>query len=375
MLVPKPPNLNVVRSMWLFRHKYHVDGSLSRYKARLVANGRTQQVGIDCDDTFTLVVKPATIRAVLSLSLSRKWLVHQLSIKNAFLNVTTFQLQRSLYGLKQALRAWFQQFASYALRVGFSSSICDSSLFIYRHGIEEFEMPDLGALNYFLGIPVTRDSTSMFFSQRRYAMELLEWAHMVSCNPSRTPVDTESKLGPDRDLVSDPILHNSQTAAFTRILWYVCGTLNFGLQLFASSTGSLISYSDADWVGCPSTGRSSAEAEYQGVANDVAETAWIQNLLWELHTPLLSATLVYCYNVNAIYLSANPVQHQRTKHIEIDIHFVPDMVTKVQVRVLHVTSRYQYADIFTNGLPLALFEEFRTSLSVHSSPGLTAREC
>ncbi|GKF65144.1 ribonuclease H-like domain-containing protein [Tanacetum coccineum] len=76
MLVSKPLNAYVVRSMWLFRHKYHVDGSLSRYKAQLVANGRTQQVGIDCNDTFSLVVKPDTIRNVLSHALSLNWLVH-----------------------------------------------------------------------------------------------------------------------------------------------------------------------------------------------------------------------------------------------------------------------------------------------------------
>ncbi|GKC74415.1 ribonuclease H-like domain-containing protein [Tanacetum coccineum] len=70
VLVSKPPNANVVRSMWLFRHKYHADGSLSRYKARLVANGLTEQVDIDCDDTFSPIVKPATIRIVLSLALS-----------------------------------------------------------------------------------------------------------------------------------------------------------------------------------------------------------------------------------------------------------------------------------------------------------------
>ncbi|GKC97783.1 ribonuclease H-like domain-containing protein [Tanacetum coccineum] len=74
--VPTPPNANVVQFMWLFRHKYHADRSLSRYKVRLVANGRTQQVGIDCDDTFSPVVKPATIWTVLSLALSRKWHVH-----------------------------------------------------------------------------------------------------------------------------------------------------------------------------------------------------------------------------------------------------------------------------------------------------------
>nr|GEW77341.1 NBS-containing resistance-like protein [Tanacetum cinerariifolium] len=76
--------------------------------------------------------------------------------------------------------------------------------------------------------------------------------------------------------------------------------------------------------------RSSAEAEYRGVANVVAKTTWLRNLLHELHSPLSSATLVYYDNFNAIYLFTNPVQHQRTKHIEIDIHFVRDLVTTGQ---------------------------------------------
>ncbi|GKB41057.1 ribonuclease H-like domain-containing protein [Tanacetum coccineum] len=120
---------------------------------------------------------------------------------------------------------------------------------------------------------------------------------------------------------------------------------------------------------------SSAEAEYRGVTNVVAETAWLRNLLRELHTPLLFATLFYYDNVSAIYMTANPVQHQRTKHIEIDIHFVRGMVAHGQVRVLHVPSRYQYADIFTKGLLSALFEEFCTSLSVRPSLAPTAKEC
>nr|GEV26867.1 ribonuclease H-like domain-containing protein [Tanacetum cinerariifolium] len=114
------------------------------------------------------------------------------------------------------------------------------------------------------------------------------------------------------------------------------------------------------------------QAEYRGVANVVVETAWLPNLLRELNSLLSTATLVYCDNVSATYLSTNPVQHQLTKHIEIDIHFVCDLVTAGQVRVFHVPSRYQYVDIFTKGLPSALFEDFRSSLSVCLPPARTA---
>ncbi|GKF23177.1 ribonuclease H-like domain-containing protein [Tanacetum coccineum] len=190
-------------------------------------------------------------------------------------------------------------------------------------------------------------------------------------------------------------------SALKRILRYVCGTLTSGLQLYSSTTSSLVAYSDADWAGCPTTrrstsgycvflgnnllswsskrqftlSRSSAQAEYRGVANAVAETWWLCNLLRELHTPPSIATIVYCDNVSAVYLSSNLVQHQRTKYIKIDIHFVRDLVTTGHIRVLHVPSRYQYADIFTKGLPTALFDEFRDSLSVRSSPAQTAGGC
>ncbi|GJS53508.1 gypsy type transposase [Tanacetum coccineum] len=101
----------------------------------------------------------------------------------------------------------------------------------------------------------------------------------------------------------------------------------------------------------PKLSHSSAKAEYRGVVNVVDETCWLRNLLCELHTPLSSAMLVYYDNVSAVYLSSNPIQHQRTKHIKINIHFVRDLVDAGQVRVFHVPTCYQYADIFIKGLP------------------------
>jgi hypothetical protein len=130
-LVPRPTDANVIRSLWIFRHKKKADGSFERYKARLVGNGSNQQTGVDCGETFSPVVKPATIRTVLSIALSKSWCLHQLDVKNAFLhgnlNETVYMyqppgfrdpqhpdyvclLKKSLYGLKQAPRAWYQRF-------------------------------------------------------------------------------------------------------------------------------------------------------------------------------------------------------------------------------------------------------------------------
>ena len=102
------------------------------------------------------------------------------------------------------------------------------------------------------------------------------------------------------------------------------------------------------------------EAEYRAVANGVAEASWLRQLLAELHSSLAKSTLVY------LYLSTNPVQHQRTKHVEIDLHFVRDRVTIGDVRVLHVPTTSQFSDIFTKGLPYSTFSEFHSSLNVAS---------
>nr|GEW11598.1 ribonuclease H-like domain-containing protein [Tanacetum cinerariifolium] len=164
-----------------------------------------------------------------------------------------------------------------------------------------------------------------------FSEEILEQAHMQHCNPCKTLVDTESKLGSDGDPQICLYMHDPRDPHFTalkRILRYVRGTLDHGLQLHVSSASQLTAFIDADWAGFPVTRRSTlgTEMEYLSVANVVAETAWIWNLLLELHASLTTATLVYCDNVSAVYLSTNHVQHQRTKHIEIDIHFVRDYV-------------------------------------------------
>ena len=185
---------------------------------------------------------------------------------------------------------------------------------------------------------------------------------------------------------------DSHRTLVNRILCYIRGTMSLGLTLTASASTDLVAYSDADWAGCPDTrrstsgycvylgpsliswsskrqptvSRSSAEAEYRAVANAVAESSWLCQLLQELLCDVHKATLVYCDNVSAVYLSAYPVHHGRTEHIELDIHFVREQVALGRVRVLHVPTAQQFADVMTKGLPALVFEEFRSSLCVSS---------
>nr|GFA11802.1 ribonuclease H-like domain-containing protein [Tanacetum cinerariifolium] len=169
ILVPRPDDANLVRSMWLFKHKFHADGMLSRYKARLVANGSSQQLEVDFDETFSSIVKPATIRTPPGFVDSR-YPNHGSQVVYLLIYVGDIILAASSPVLLQ--------------------QIVDS-----LH--KEFDMTDIGTLNYFLGNFIVRHPTGLFLSQHKYALQLLERAHMVNCNPSRTPVDNDSKLGPD----------------------------------------------------------------------------------------------------------------------------------------------------------------------------------
>ncbi|GJX93179.1 ribonuclease H-like domain-containing protein [Tanacetum coccineum] len=208
------------------------------------ANGRSQQISVDCDETFSPTVKSATIHTFLSLPASQHWPVHQVDVKNAFLHgqLSKIRIISSLH--------------------------------------QEFSMTDLGTLNYFLGIFVSRDDTSMFLHQRQYALEVLEKDGMLNCHPCRTAIDIERKIGAVVVPVSHPILYRSLVGAFRyltfthldlsysaqqiclymhdprepyltalkRILHYVCRTIHYWLQLFSSLSGSLVFYTDADWL-------------------------------------------------------------------------------------------------------------------------------
>jgi histone deacetylase 1/2 len=182
----------------------------------------------------------------------------------------------------------------------------------------------------------------------------------------------------------------SHYSAVKRILRYVQGTLSLGLKLGRSKSTMISAFSDADWAGCPddrkSTGgfavffgsnliswcakkqatisRSSTEAEYKSLANATAEVMWIQKLLDELGIQHPRAAQLWCDNIGATYLSANPVFHARTKHIEIDFHFVRERVAQKLLDICWIHTEDQIADGFTKPVVAAKINKFRSNLNL-----------
>ena len=186
----------------------------------------------------------------------------------------------------------------------------------------------------------------------------------------------------------------SYWAAVKRILCYLQGTTSHGLHITRSSSFALHGFTDVDWAGSVDDRKStsgylvffgqtpiswksgkqrtiscsSTEAEYKALADGTAEVIWLQYLLTDLQIPSTSAPIIWCDNLGATYLSANPVFHARTKHVEVDYHFIRDRVAKKEIQIRFISSKDQLADVFTKPLPAPSFTAFRFKLRVDSPP-------
>jgi hypothetical protein len=244
-LMPKPRDVKPISCKWVYKIKRRPDGSIERYKARLVARGFSQQYGLDYDETFSPVAKLTTVRVLLALAANKDWNLWQMDVKNAFLHGELdreiymiqpmgFQnqdhpeyvckLRKALYGLKQAPRAWYGKIAEFLTQSGYSVTPADTSLFVKANegklaivlvyvddlvitGDDEeeilrtkenlsvrFQMKELGQLKHFLGLEVDRTREGIFLCQQKYSKDLLKRFGMLECKPISKPMEPNAKM-------------------------------------------------------------------------------------------------------------------------------------------------------------------------------------
>ncbi|RVW54772.1 Retrovirus-related Pol polyprotein from transposon RE1 [Vitis vinifera] len=272
----------------------------------------------------------------------------------------------------------------------------------------EFAVKDLGPLSYFLGLEVSYIPDGFFLSQVKYATDILARAQLLDSKPVPTPMIVSQRLSSEGTPFADPTLYRSLVGALQyltitcpdlahsvnsvsqflhaptevhfqavkRILRYVQGTLHFGLKFTSCSSMGLVAYSDEDWAGCPDTRRSTSgycESEYRALALTAAEVLWLTHLLRDLRVTLTHRPLLLCDNKSAIFLSSNPVSHKRAKHVDLDYHFLRELIVAGTLRIQHIPSHLQLADVFTKSVSRDLYVFFRSKLRVCVNPTLSLR--
>ncbi|KAJ3702693.1 hypothetical protein LUZ61_006398 [Rhynchospora tenuis] len=440
-----PYGKKAIGCKWVYRIKYHSDGTIERYKARVVVLGNRQVEGIDFKKTFAPVAKMVTIQTFLAVAVAHGWELHQMDVHNAFLHGDLHEevymrlppgfssqhpgkvcrLRKSLYGLRQAPRMWFSKLTAALQAYGFIQSYADYSLFTLEKkdnslailvyvddlviagnnskAIDQFKqylsstfyMKDLGALKYSLGIKIARSPSGLFLCQRKYTLDILAECGLLGAKSVAFPIEQNHNLSiADGAPMDDPeryrrlvgrliyltitrpdlcysvhVLAQFMHApldihynAAIRVLRYLKGSPGQGIVLTADNDLLLSGYCDSDWASCPLTrrsltgyfvmlgdspiswktkkqhtvSRSSAEAEYRSMATTSCELTWLKSLLKSLGVSHTRPMKLICDSQAALHIAANPVFHERTKHIEIDCHFVRDKIQGGHIVTSHV---------------------------------------
>ncbi|CAL1382351.1 unnamed protein product [Linum trigynum] len=374
VIVPCPIDHPVVGSRWVYALKFLPDGTLERHKARVVAQGFSQEFGVDFDETFAPVAKMVSVRTLLAVASVRRWPLYQLDVKNAFLHgdlkETVYMelppgycpqtdipdpvclLQCSLYGLKQAPRAWFDKFHSTLLSLGFRQSQNDPSLFTRRSE------------------RVQGSSAGILLGQKKYIADLLDSTRFSDCVPVSTPMELNVKLGRETgDLLSDggkqyrsivgSLIYLTSTrpdiayavqivaqfmsaprtahlAAVHRLLRYLQGTRDVGL--FLPATGSLVlqAFSDSDYAGCIDTRHSTTAGVFVLVDHSFLGDAR-SRIRFLSHPRRQSTELCQMW-----YLNWNGF----SDYLQILVSHV-DLVRDGIIRIFYVKSEDQIADLLT----------------------------
>jgi len=289
---------------------------------------------------------------------------------------------------------------------------------------DRFKLKDLGQLKYFLSLEIARSELGISVCQRKYALKVLEDTGMLASKPIQFPMEPNVKFSKDfGQILDDPTTYRRlvgrllyltisrpdisfavqvlsqfidkprvpHLTAATRVLRYIKVSPAQGLFFPVISSLQMKAFCDSDWAGCvdsirsvtgycvfldssliswkskkqTTVSRSSAEVEYRAMASTCCEVVWLRNLLQDLQVPP-QTTLLYCDSKAALHIAANPVYHERTKHIDIDCHVVREKIQLGILRTFHVSFRHQLADIFIKALGFSHFYPLLSKMSLHN---------
>ncbi|GJX42425.1 putative ribonuclease H-like domain-containing protein [Tanacetum coccineum] len=445
-LVDLPKGKHAIGTKWVYRNKKDKRGIVVRNKARLVAQGYTQEEGINYDEVFAPVARIEAIRLFLAYASFMGFIVYQMDVKSAFLYGTieeevyvcqppgfedpqfpdkVYKVEKALYGLHQAPRAWYETLSTYLLENGFIRGIINKTLFIkkdkgdillvqvYVDDIifgstknslcvefeqmmhKKFQMSSMGELTFFLGLQVMQKDDGFFISQDKYVADILKKFDFITVKIVSTPIETNKALLKDKEAedvdvhlyrlmigsliylkASRPDIMFSVYAcarfqvtpkvshlnAVKRIFRYLKGLPKLGLWYLMDSPFDLEAFSDSDYAGA-SLDRKSTIGGCQFLGKSCyGQVLWIQNQMRDYGFYFMN-TKIYIDNESTICIVKNPVFHSKTKHIEIRHHFIRDSYEKKLIQVIKIHTDHNVADLLTKDFDVSRMEKATTNAS------------
>uniref|UniRef100_A0A2N9HLT2 Reverse transcriptase Ty1/copia-type domain-containing protein n=1 Tax=Fagus sylvatica TaxID=28930 RepID=A0A2N9HLT2_FAGSY len=342
-LVDLPPGRKTIGNKWVLKVKRKADGSIDRYKARLVAKGYTQREGIDYEDTFSPVVRFASIRLILSIVAKQDLELFQMDVKTAFLNG---ELDEEIYMAQPA-----------------AGNDMDSIVTTKKWLSSTFEMKDMGEANFVLGVKITRDRSKklLSLSQGTYIKKILERFHMHNSKPIDTPMEKGCTLSLDQCPKNDEEKNQMSKVPYASAI----GSLMYAMLCtrpdICFAVGMVSRYQsnpgpahwravkrilrDADWASDKDERKSTSGYAFilgGGAVSWCSVTAHAED-----------AVLLYSDSTSALAYAKDPKYHGKAKHIELRYHYIRDMVSQGEVILQHISTRHLESDWAKNSVDLS----------------------
>ncbi|GKA12241.1 putative ribonuclease H-like domain-containing protein [Tanacetum coccineum] len=446
-MVDLPNGKRAIGTKWVYKTKKDERGIVIKNKARLVTQGYTKEEGIDYDEVFAPVARIETIRLFLAYASFKDLVVYQMDVKSAFLYgkikeevyvcqplgfedpdfpERVYKVEKTLYGLHQAPKAWYETLSTYLLDNGFQRGNIDKTLFIKKDKSDillvqvyvddiifgstrkkmctefekmmhkKFQMSSIGKLTFFLGLQVKQKEDRIFISQDKYVHEILNKFGFSDVKTTRTPMETQKALLKDVDGEDvDEHLYRSMigslmylTSSRPDIMFAVCACVRFhvnpksshlyamkkifkylkgqpklGLWYPKDSPFDLVAYTDSDYARASLDRKSITGAEYIAASNCCGQVLWIQNQLLDYGYNFMQ-TKIHIDNESTICIVKNPVFHSKTKHIEIRHHFIRDSNEKKLIQMIKIHTDQNVADLLTKAFDVSRFEYLIASIGM-----------